>query len=398
MQPLNYHLEILRKNFRQVTDLSDLGTFRWDLVDPGGDPVGLGSLPRRETDASSVALSDGLKAASGDQEKESTAAGSNGEVSTEAPSKASGPPKLLGPQRFRVSKSQTKRKQPADTPLLPAVDKSWMNAGFGNTIPARADPTQKISSTDVTTTPQPAKPAQTPASANSGSESKRRGRPPGAKNKFPRKSLTKPSAATPSQQPRKAEITSTSIPTPSQGNTISTPRTRIASTSAGPSNLKIASTPASSNIAVIIPSPTRSTASATTSLTVSSSKRPRSKTNSDLSNQYQCLWKGSCRSDFLDLELLRTHMLTHRRSTKPFPCRWKGCGNKDTRDEYEEFVPQVFGTEAEWKEHMLQKHWQPLAKMNEGREKGDEDTENQAVKRTKGEVIEIEDDEMVDVL
>lgn len=38
MQPLNYHLENLRKTFRHVNDLSDLSTFRWDLVDPG-EPI-----------------------------------------------------------------------------------------------------------------------------------------------------------------------------------------------------------------------------------------------------------------------------------------------------------------------------------------------------------------------
>lgn len=35
MQPLNYHLDSLRKTFKHVNDMSDLSTFRWDLVDPG---------------------------------------------------------------------------------------------------------------------------------------------------------------------------------------------------------------------------------------------------------------------------------------------------------------------------------------------------------------------------
>ena len=37
MAPLNYHLEILRRKFTHVDNNSDLGTFRWDLVDPGGE-------------------------------------------------------------------------------------------------------------------------------------------------------------------------------------------------------------------------------------------------------------------------------------------------------------------------------------------------------------------------
>ena len=35
-RPLNWHLEGLRHRFRTVTNTSDLSTFRWDLVDPGG--------------------------------------------------------------------------------------------------------------------------------------------------------------------------------------------------------------------------------------------------------------------------------------------------------------------------------------------------------------------------
>ena len=35
-KPLNAHLEILQKNFQKVDTTSDLSTFRWDLVDPGG--------------------------------------------------------------------------------------------------------------------------------------------------------------------------------------------------------------------------------------------------------------------------------------------------------------------------------------------------------------------------
>lgn len=37
-KPLNHHLEILRTSFTAVTFLSDLSTFRWDLVDPDPGP------------------------------------------------------------------------------------------------------------------------------------------------------------------------------------------------------------------------------------------------------------------------------------------------------------------------------------------------------------------------
>lgn len=39
MSALNYHLDPLRSSFRHVDYGSDLGTFNWDLIDPGGPPV-----------------------------------------------------------------------------------------------------------------------------------------------------------------------------------------------------------------------------------------------------------------------------------------------------------------------------------------------------------------------
>ncbi|KAL1382499.1 hypothetical protein HDK64DRAFT_320195, partial [Phyllosticta capitalensis] len=39
MRPLNGHLEILKESFRNVDNISDLSTLRWDLIDPGKPPV-----------------------------------------------------------------------------------------------------------------------------------------------------------------------------------------------------------------------------------------------------------------------------------------------------------------------------------------------------------------------
>lgn len=39
LAPLNHHLDILRKKFAHIDNHSDLGTFRWDLVDPVGPEV-----------------------------------------------------------------------------------------------------------------------------------------------------------------------------------------------------------------------------------------------------------------------------------------------------------------------------------------------------------------------
>ena len=45
MRPLNAHLDVLRDRFQSVNYDSDLSTFRWDLVDPGGDPVHAQAAP-----------------------------------------------------------------------------------------------------------------------------------------------------------------------------------------------------------------------------------------------------------------------------------------------------------------------------------------------------------------
>ena len=51
MAPLNYHLENLRKKFRHVDNNSDLSTFRWDLVDPGGPSNDGGAADDETNDA-----------------------------------------------------------------------------------------------------------------------------------------------------------------------------------------------------------------------------------------------------------------------------------------------------------------------------------------------------------
>lgn len=45
MAPLNHHLDVLRKKFAYVDNNSDLSTFRWDLVDPGGKEKTSTELP-----------------------------------------------------------------------------------------------------------------------------------------------------------------------------------------------------------------------------------------------------------------------------------------------------------------------------------------------------------------
>jgi len=49
MRPLNAHLEVLKQVFKEIDNNADLGTFRWDIADPGGPAPGSGAeVPRAD--------------------------------------------------------------------------------------------------------------------------------------------------------------------------------------------------------------------------------------------------------------------------------------------------------------------------------------------------------------
>lgn len=50
MRQLNAHLEILKTVFREIDNNADLGTFRWDIADPGGPAPGSGAEAPRAID------------------------------------------------------------------------------------------------------------------------------------------------------------------------------------------------------------------------------------------------------------------------------------------------------------------------------------------------------------
>jgi hypothetical protein len=56
---LNAHLEQLKGRFLKVNDLADLSTFRWDLVDPGGPPVGSANMSQTQEPTSAMPTTHG---------------------------------------------------------------------------------------------------------------------------------------------------------------------------------------------------------------------------------------------------------------------------------------------------------------------------------------------------
>lgn len=186
--------------------------------------------------------------------------------------------------------------------------------------------------------------ATTPITAGSLEETtpsssiRRRGRPPGAKNKHPRESSG----------------------TPTQLNMLS--RRRIDTTPARPSGLRntVSST---DGIAVVIPSPSPSTTNPKPRR-----GRPPRKSSAQTSQQtspiyrvYKCQWKN-CPAELHNLETLKKHVLKHGdqyvAEGGPFPCLWKGCGSisEDAEDDEDtKHQPLEFRSHEIWAKH-IQRH------------------------------------------
>ncbi|KAL8821390.1 MAG: hypothetical protein Q9223_000539 [Gallowayella weberi] len=354
MQPLNYHLEPLRKAFKHVSDISDLSTFRWDLVDPGGPPP-LGPVAVGVRPIDTVDGDDADDEGQDDVSQRSPRApmttrvdldtGSSVSVSTAvAAPHISHFPKLLGPHRKRAPEKTDRSDQ-----VEPKVDTSWMSSGL-----------------NFSKKPQPESNPITPQSAStgaaipttdtsSGSGIRRRGRPPGAKNKHPRKS---------------SEISQpTNIPS----------RPRIDTTPARPSGLR--NTVASADgIAVVVPSPSPSIADTKRSRGRPRKQSPRtSQQSTPIHRIYACKWKA-CPAELHNLETLKKHVAKHGdKYDVPIPCLWKGCGqvrdddekgddeNEKADEERPESQPLEYPTKDIWAKHMERRHLADYAwKLGDG--------------------------------
>ncbi|KAI4278276.1 MAG: hypothetical protein L6R38_005285 [Xanthoria sp. 2 TBL-2021] len=364
MQPLNYHLEPLRRNFKHVTDISDLSTFKWDLVDPGGPPA-LGPVVAGVRPAGTADGNDADAEGQYDVPQPAPSAQMTPRADLEAePSVAvatttgvplvSQPPKLLGPQRKRAPENpeQTKSK----------VDKSWMSSGlnFGRkplqeSAPEtpQTDSSRAVSaavgsgSSGVSRRGRPPKATTQPTPPGA----RRVGRPPGAKNKHPRKSSGTPQLS--------------SMPT----------RPSVDTTPARPSGLR--NTVASADgIAVVVPSPSPSIAENKPRGRGRPRKSPKSSQQSTpIHRVYKCQWKD-CPAELHNLETLKKHVIKHSdRYDGPFPCLWEGCGKARKNDEEDEdkgsnedeSQPLEYATKDIWAKHIDRRHLADYAwKLGDG--------------------------------
>ena len=400
MAPLNYHLEILRKTFHSIDNHSDLSTFRWDLVDPGGDPVpsisqfksiddvemhdaddegvqptispvAQPAMARRGGRIAVASLVNGEEVATSDVHDPLPI---KGRLSLRGQKRRQG--RVFGTQSRPIdvdasegypfgvsdpSSSGTRRSDDQD------LSKQRAGAGASTTYVhirtdeadvGRVNPTGEISSPHRRRRPPGKKSFSTPvrntvgisspSDTGSGLGSKQRGRPPGSKDK----SLRKNAAI--------LRATDTSIRTlPGSSATNTTP--------ARPSGLRHTMTP-SDGIAVLIESPKQTDSGERKRR--SKSQEPRKQKKATPSGRhpsspnheiYKCQWNG-CQSKLHNLETLRKHVRMHRDGYPigPFPCLWADCGpskvSKGEPKAESELQWLEFGTRTVWEKHMESKH------------------------------------------
>lgn len=294
MTPLNFHLNILRKKFRYVDYNSDLGTFRWDLVDPGGPEEG--SLNDHNVD-----LNDADDEGMGAEVQRA-------ELSVRPPVVASvggDGVNILRP----VDAVQTKWKAPrhsvngvrrmvagvTDSPQL--MPQSYISEDGMMTFSRASNDTLVRNTSLAATGPiyksprgRPRKKPK-PGDTDTGTPKqdltpgpRRRGRPPSSKNK-----------TTP-----KSEVSGNSVLIPTRSKPSDT-------TAPTPSKLRNAMTPSDGIAVVIGTGPPTAPGSSVEKKRKTGSRQPSTLRHTI----YKCGWKG-CPSELHNLDTLRKHVYKHR--------------------------------------------------------------------------------------
>lgn len=348
MAPLNEHLAGLRTHFRNVDFTSDLSTFKWDVVDPGGpDP----------NDADDE--DDPAQPHTNSPQAPPPVAGPGGIVETSAvtapvPRRGRKPKIMVGDQHVR------------QRPVPESGQRSFSNNGrAGSLSRVGADESTGTGTAPATNTQNSMQDlsrldagvaegegALSFASAvgtnlgQSNTPSVRRGRPPGSSRKKKNEQGEVEVAIRPSLGANRASP----LPTP-RG-----------------SSLRNEVTPSSPSIAVMVPSP-----SADPSLYKPQSQRSRPRKSSPSSRQqstpkyavYHCHWRN-CPAKLHNLDTLKRHALKHSNEYKPgpFPCLWEGCS---IRSNEESSGDATFGDLHLWEQHMNSKHFSIVAnKLGDG--------------------------------
>ena len=407
---LNVHLDKLRDRFLSVDQNTDLSTFHWDLVDPGGPagpkPVSLLMKEYRENrendnsaataDAKASALRQGL-AGRGNVPSPSVQAVNHPPKPT---SNAFGP--VPGPKR----RGRPRKNAPSDSQSLGATQSTTAASNgtkpsqlYSSAIKASAsdsaavfeDASRKptdfedgpLTSLDFSqnTPSEPASTSRRAASIRISSESPattpvrvpgRKGRPPGAKNKQPR-----PDKGIPKRRSL-ANTESDNSPVSSIEIKQET-ETPSGHPPARPSGLRNVMTPtATGGVSVVIPSRSPSVVGASPSSGRRDANQVETKHGGTRnSTPFKCRWEG-CGAEYPKIDPLRRHVRkTHREdvgAVGPWPCLWADCYNplsrnrprrdsssedeSDDEEDEDKWQPERMSfTDAErWDRHVERKH------------------------------------------
>ena len=401
MAPLNAHLDVLKDRFKAVDNESDLSTFRWDLVDPEGEAnirpsdtdddeavptVNAETRPRPAPMAVMVNSDDGGVAKNNQIPPHME--NSRVKQSRRGPYKNTGIPSgilPIGPPDTPEQQSLQSSPFIQDrSKVLGTIPADLSRFAYSSPYTAQADPTTSNASN-----------SSTPATAP-----KRKGRPPGAKNKqvrpdkgLPKKPKAPSMGATPSTaeaRPLHEEVAGKTTPFEissigKQNSPVPTrPRININTPSrqSGLRNSISAMTP-TDGIAVVIPSRSPSVVVVTPQASVRKGRpkmaEDRSEDHSNISpssvpayTMHRCHWEN-CPAELHNLETLKKHVKKHRRAVDGvYSCLWAGCSDSsnpisnNTQNEDGKYKRLNFKTDAEWVTHIESNHLRGERELSAG--------------------------------
>lgn len=389
MTPLNAHLDVLRDRFKAVDYDSNLSSFRWDLVDPEGEakaelsdtddqepvPAVVAMTPQRPAPmAVMVDDNGGDVAAKGDQ------ATSRSSDSKQKPSKR-------GPYKKRDVRSRIQPIGSAGPPQEQSQQSSPYAQDMGNVPNTNTSDLSRFAYSDPATAQTDFTPVNASSSTTPGSAPKRKGRPPGARNRqvrpdkgIPKKNKISSVGSTPSTakakppDEEKVEKVSPMGKAPPVGNfSTGKPSTPIPTrphittiTPSKQSGLRNSISAMSPTISVVIQprSPNAVTVTPQASAKKSESKRTEAISNDTRPshNMYRCQWEN-CPAELHNLETLKKHVKKHRRVVDSvYPCLWADCSDSsnpisnNTQKEDGQHRRLNFKTDAEWVKHVEINH------------------------------------------
>ena len=347
MAPLNDHLAGLRTRFRDVDFTSDLSTFKWDAVDPGGPDHN--DADSEDDPAKSHTDSPRMQPLVVDQ----GAVVGTGVRAARAPRQGRRPKTMISDQHIRQRLGPRTEPRPEPGPEAPSNNgrigsqsraDAIESAGAGTTpVAGSQNQMQDLSRLDVGVLGGGSALSFTRAAGVdhdlSNTPIVRRGRPPGSGRK--------------QDKQRGVEVAIRPNPAVNRASPFSTPRG---------SSLRNEVTLSSPSIAVMVPPP-----SADPSLYKPQARRGRPRKISPSSHQqstpkyaaYECHWR-ECPAKLHNLDILKRHALKHSNEYKPgpFPCLWEGC---PIRSDGETSENNTFGDIHSWEQHMNCEHFSLVA-------------------------------------